>query len=1118
MGAAGSACAQLYPFEILTEKDGLPSSSVYDISQDPSGVMWFATRVGIATYDGLQWDSPHPLPNRDNDEMAHLECDRLGRIWAASLRSPLQVVYWEDGQMHTLPTRDWERRDHTTHGFKVRIAADGRPLVVLTSSAGHVWVWNGESWLDFPPDPERGLLRTFDFLDGRLLAASDQGLLEIDIEEHRIRPYTIPGLPEGRLQTLHQDPRRPLLWLVGQDWVGQYENGRFRMLAEDLAMVLPTTRIGVVACTDPVDGLYFGDPTRVYHFSEERGQLTPLTRRSGLAGEGTHSLFRDREGNLWFCGQRGLSKLISKRFTLHDQQHGLLRDEVTAILMRPNGEVVLGHDGGLTFMGPPLRTLDLGTRGQILGRVMDLEEDRAGNLWVAADRLGLAWLDPAGTLNWLDELDGSRYNAFCLASEPDGTLWLGTSRGLFKREGGRFQPVALPGVAAGENNFIRRIEPAPDGTLLAVAGVFGVFRIEKGEVRSLLDASLADGNFYTALQKPAGEIWVGASRGLFLLKDGKLEPSRPPSPEIHSSLHCMLETAEGKTWFGTENGALVWDGQKLRAMSSREGLLGSDTNRDALKQDAQGRVWIGTDRGLSIYNPRQDLPPTAQPLVQLLSLEADGQSYPTDRPIRLDAPPSLLVADFRIVTFVKSRGLGLRTWLEGLEDDWQESLPLYQRSIRYARLQPGTYRLHLQAARGDSLIGPEIVSAEIKVLPPFYLRWWFILPAALAAVLLLRMVFGVYSQVRYSNQLENEVQERTRELKESREAIRYRSRRFQTTLDSVSDGVVTVDGAGRVVLCNPAASRILGLEPEDLEDRQLAEVLPRSRELVPDRADEFDYQNPQRGPIWLEALITPLAQVGSHNPGQVLVLRDITARRMQEAELNRTQKLESLGVLAGGLAHDFNNLLTIILGNIDLVEGLPDLPSQGGSRLSKAKRATIQARTLTEQLLTFARGGAPRRRLVSLAQILDQTVNLVFTRKEYECKIELPADLWPVSADGSQLNQVISNLLLNAIQAMPQGGLVYVFGTNIDQAPDFLSPGQYVMLEIRDQGEGISPRNLLKIFDPYFSTREGASGLGLATAYSHRQAAWRSPEGHLRGGQRFLFPGLPAAGPGASGR
>jgi signal transduction histidine kinase/CheY-like chemotaxis protein len=222
--------------------------------------------------------------------------------------------------------------------------------------------------------------------------------------------------------------------------------------------------------------------------------------------------------------------------------------------------------------------------------------------------------------------------------------------------------------------------------------------------------------------------------------------------------------------------------------------------------------------------------------------------------------------------------------------------------------------------------------------------------------------------------------------------------------------------------------------------------------------------------------------------GVVLVFRDITERRVIEEELQKMEKLESIGILAGGIAHDFNNLLMGILGNVGLAKIYmkteePDVME----KLTEAERACFQAKELTQQLLIFSKGGAPIKKLTSISELIIDTVTFVLRGSNVRCKFSISEDLWPVEVDEGQMSQVISNLIINADQAMPEGGIIQVQAENImmEKLPSLtLKPGRYIKVTIKDNGIGIPREHLSKVFDPYFSTKQMGSGLGLATAYS----------------------------------
>jgi signal transduction histidine kinase/CheY-like chemotaxis protein len=213
----------------------------------------------------------------------------------------------------------------------------------------------------------------------------------------------------------------------------------------------------------------------------------------------------------------------------------------------------------------------------------------------------------------------------------------------------------------------------------------------------------------------------------------------------------------------------------------------------------------------------------------------------------------------------------------------------------------------------------------------------------------------------------------------------------------------------------------------------------------------------------------------------------IAAKVKLENQLLRSQKLEAIGILAGGIAHDFNNILTGILGNIGLA-ALDDKNSpQVQDSLAQAEAACLRAQVLSQQLLTFAKGGEPVKKLFSLKELLTQCTSFTCVGSPVQCEITFPENLWWLEADPGQIGQVIQNLTINAIQAMPTGGTIKVWAENLTLGTGSVLPlgaGRYIKISVQDQGMGIPAEHLPRIFDPYFSSKEKGSGLGLATTYS----------------------------------
>lgn len=333
---------------------------------------------------------------------------------------------------------------------------------------------------------------------------------------------------------------------------------------------------------------------------------------------------------------------------------------------------------------------------------------------------------------------------------------------------------------------------------------------------------------------------------------------------------------------------------------------------------------------------------------------------------------------------------------------------------------------------------------------------------------------------------------------------------LRATLDATADGILVVNTEGRIVDFNSRFTELWRL-PEHIlatrEDRRALEYVldqlldPQSfletvNELYASPAMEsFDVLEFKDGRVFERS---SRAQVIENQAvGRVWSFRDVTSQRKLEDELLKAQKLESLGVLAGGIAHDFNNILTAVLGNISLAR----MRAEPGDKLDKwlgdAEKATERAKDLTQQLLTFSKGGAPVKRVIALEKAIGESLSFALRGTAVKSVFNCAAGLWPVEADEGQMVQVFNNLFINAGQAMADGGMLTIAAVNMsvtagDALP--LPTGNYVKITVVDQGIGIPTEHLPRIFDPYFTTKEHGSGLGLAVTYS----VIRNHGGHIQ--------------------
>lgn len=355
----------------------------------------------------------------------------------------------------------------------------------------------------------------------------------------------------------------------------------------------------------------------------------------------------------------------------------------------------------------------------------------------------------------------------------------------------------------------------------------------------------------------------------------------------------------------------------------------------------------------------------------------------------------------------------------------------------------------------------------------------------------------VEERTRQLSQKTKQLQEEVLEREQAEASVRGLKNHLQRIFDSMRCTLIGVDAAGLITFVNAQAKALSCMSFEALKGSPVNELL----ETFGVSEQNFLDQTMQSGDQWqmrryvtqhrgqqihLDITIYPF-RFGTET-GLTIRIDDVSRHVAMEQELFKVEKLKSIGLLAGGIAHDFNNFLAAILGNIDLALLDEQMSENTRKVLTKAEQASISAKELTGQLLTFAKGGEPRKKLTELTGTVRDAANLGVLGDRFSCRFTIPEDLWPVEVDQGQIAQVIQNIVINATQAMQDGAVIDIACANIDSLGekhlDQLPPGSYVRITIADSGAGMPAEILSRIFDPYFSTKSEGHGLGLAICYS----------------------------------
>jgi PAS domain S-box-containing protein len=378
-------------------------------------------------------------------------------------------------------------------------------------------------------------------------------------------------------------------------------------------------------------------------------------------------------------------------------------------------------------------------------------------------------------------------------------------------------------------------------------------------------------------------------------------------------------------------------------------------------------------------------------------------------------------------------------------------------------------------------------------------------PAIFAAIttVILAVISGAVAGI-LARHLGGEIDRSREEVKKANEMLRINEEKFRTTLNSIGDAVIATNKNGKVVQMNPIGEFLTGWKLDEAQGRPLNEIFEirnaktGEKSIIPvdkvistgeivNLSNQTILISRDKRQFHIADSAAPITDSKGKITGVVLVFRDVTEENKIQSELHKIHRLQSLGILAGGIAHDFNNLLMGIYGNVSLAKTELRNFEKAQEYLEEAEKSMGRATHLTRQLLTFAKGGEPVRKDVRLEEIVKEVVNFDLVGSKVLPVIEVEEDLRAADVDQGQIQQVFSNLAINARDAMPDGGQLFIRIENVEiekeQIAD-LRAGKYLKVVFKDQGVGIPADDIDNIFDPYYSTKESGTGLGLSTTFS----------------------------------
>ncbi len=896
------------------------------------------------------------------------------------------------------------------------------------------------------------------------------------------------GLPSERILTFSEDKE-------GSIWVGTAGGGLLKITGEKFKVF--TTKDGL--SLDAIRSLLFDHEGTLWIGTAggglnkmKRNNIITYTIRDGLNDNYIWSIDQDIHDNLWVgTGNSGVSVITKKGLKSLTKNEGLSSNNIRTILCDSKGRVWIGStDSGLTVLDGKKKIYINTLNGLANNHIRALFEDSKGRIWISSNKdlvyySGNKLFKPS--LNGKPILGSSRY----ITEDKNGNIWFATGNGgLFEYTGNRlFRFTTKDGLSS---NDILSIYCEKDNTIWIATGN-GFNRFKNNKFSTILFGNSFDNQLILhIIPDNYNNLWLTSYVGLLAVNISELN-----------------SFADGKS-----------SQIKSRTFGKDDGMLSTEfngANQNAGTKTRDGRLWFPTMNGLVMADPEQIFAVNnlAAPNVVLDRFVVDDSVFNINSgKIFIEPGPHKYEFYYAVLSYKNPNGNKYRYKLEGIDNSWIDA---DNRTVAYYTSLPhGTYTFRVIAANSEGIWNETGRNLTFVILPRFYETWVFLIGSGLLLILL---IFGIYkwrtanlnkAKINLQNivkkqtfQLEEELAER--KLKEAK--LRESEERLNFYVEGSKDGFwdwdISTDRLGynfnavNIFKCEfgklptSFAMRNEYIHHEDKE--MVCELIDRC--LKSDSGFfEAEYRlvtGPEmyqwvfdRGKI-VERDIDgrPMRMAGS--------ITDITERKKNEEELLKVKKIESIGLLAGGIAHDFNNLLTAILGNISLIRiKLEKNDNKNLDKLLKnSETASIRARDLTQQLLTFSRGGQPIIRTISIGKLIEECAIFTLRGSKVKSYFDIPDNLWFIDADEGQINQVIQNMIVNALQAMPDGGNIFISAKNkhISRnhiAKYHINPGDYVIITIRDTGQGIQKKDIDKIFDPYFTTKEKGHGLGLSMCYS----------------------------------
>lgn len=1097
-----SVKGQFYPQKFFTVDDGLSQSIVNVLFKDSYGFLWLGTTEGVSRFDGKSFKNY----NQETGYSLHLVSGIIekepGTLWIADYGFGL--FEFKNDKIQKIVF------DSTLTNYIISFmyrAPNGE--ILLGTSPGGLYRFVGNSIkrspLNFSTFFEKVISAAMDNTGNIWVGTFDLGA-GFMVDDRIVKTLTTnDGLPSNEIRAIL--PQKD-----GKVWFGTGK-GLYVLHGEEISDLFnkkyPNSKIM---------NIYAPDSENVYvNINNQKGGVIHFFRNKIIDEiDVNESIFtkctlRDNAGILYIGTYDGLAIIPDQTSKNYDQKSGLTDLYIRTITSDPSGRLWVGtKNNGLFYWDKdrfkPFSIKKYGNRFETPTTTLFYQNQ----FWI-------------GTRRGLLVLEGNKsiHNAATSVADSleirkiiliDSTLYIVSKTHLFKFKDNSIFEITYN--LKDKVNSFWGVNKDRNGTLWLASNGNGLWTLSDS-IWTCFNHDSPPKHIYGVRKNVNGDLLFPSSLGAFWWNGKKLFNIY----EKNGYVWDVISSGDNEYWLGTSHGLVHKQGKNQIICSRKNGFVSTEYNIGSFYRGPDQNLWFGGVTGLVVHNSLKRNRWEEPPLVIESIQNGDSTLYlPNTKKGKYEFSDKNIKITYNVPSFKNWSMTRYRYFLEGFDSDTSKFTN--EKMAKYTNLSAGNYIFHVYASLGNDNSYFNEASISFYIEPEWYETWWAILIYALV------ILFTVYYIIHWREKLlrrrnmllEQRIEERMFELRASNrrlvnevneriraeKALEEEKEQLSVTLAAITDGVIRLDEKGHVILMNAVARDLCGLTHTEAIGAELNSVLSLLDETSfnPTKLDiskiEFNSENK---PFTLSAIlknkrtgqnlniylsIAPIVGLNTEKHGFVCVFRDVTLEKKAEEETIRMQKLESIGLLAGGLAHDFNNILSGILGNTQLARMVYEKGEKIEKYLIGVEDATKSAAALTQQLLTFSKGGEPVKKQIDLKELLEETILFALRGSNVKSVFFIENKLWLVNVDAGQINQVINNLAINADQAMPNGGTLTVEASNVIETNQTgtLNPGKYVEIKLIDQGIGIPESDLSKIFDPYFTTKQKGSGLGLASSYS----------------------------------